>query len=155
VIPTAVVRQANPPVITITTTVTTTVTEYLMQLFDESGRLIASYRVPMHEAPQNLEEILGYAVYSPEVLRRLLDLYPPPPPNINISAPSIEPPSPALRRVWINQWAQYINALADVEQRRQWLLELAERKGRGDLVPQIEQARTLGELYEVQRVLES
>jgi hypothetical protein len=156
VIPTAVVRQASPPAITITTTVTTTVTEYLIQLLDERGRLLASYRMPKYGAPEGLEELVSYAVYSPEILERLLELYPPPPPNAPIQAPSTAPPRDlATRRVWVMQWAQYISALADVEQRRQWLLELASQRGRQDLVPRIQQARTLGELYEVQRELES
>ena len=155
-IPTAVVRQANPPVITVTTTVTTTVTEYLIRLFDERGRLVASYRVPKYGLPQNLEDLVSYAVYSPAVLERLLELYPPPPPNANIPMPPTAPPrDPALQRIWIMQWAQYISALADTGQRRQWLLELANQKGRLDLVSRIRQARTLGELYEVQRELES
>ena len=155
-IPTAVVRQASPPAITITTTVTTTVTEYLVQVLDGRGRLLASYRVPKYGAPEGLEDLVSYAVYSPEVLEKLLELYPPPPPNAPIQAPSMEPPrDSAMRRVWVAQWAQYISALADVEQRRQWLLELASQRGRLDLVPRIQQARTLGELYEVQRELES
>ena len=155
-IPTAVVRQASPPAITITTTVTTTVTEYLIQLLDERGRLLASYRMPKYGAPEGLEELVGYAVYSPGALEKLLELYPPPPPNVPIQAPSMAPPrDSATRRAWVMQWAQYISALADVEQRRQWLLELASQRGRQDLVPRIQQARTLGELYEVQRELES
>ncbi len=155
-IPTAVVRQASPPAITITTTVTTTVTEYLVQVLDDRGRLLASYRVPKYGAPEGLEDLVSYAVHSPEVLEKLLELYPPPPPNAPIQAPSMEPPrDSATRRAWVAQWAQYISALADVEQRRQWLLELASQKNRKDLVPRIQQARTLGELYEVQRELES
>jgi hypothetical protein len=151
-----VVRQASPPAITITTTVTTTVTEYLIQLFDERGRPLASYRVPKYGVPEGLEELVSYALYSPAVLGRLLELYPPPPPNAPIRAPSMEPPRDAtMRRIWVAQWAQYISALAGVEQRRQWLLELASQRGRQDLVPRIQQARTLGELYEVQRELES
>jgi hypothetical protein len=151
-----VVRQASPPAITITTTVTTTVTEYLIQLLDERGRLLVSYRMPKYGVPEGLEELVGYALYSPGVLERLLELYPPPPPNAPIQAPSIELPRDlATRRVWVMQWAQYISALADVEQRRQWLLELASQRGRQDLAPRIQQARTLGELYEVQRELES
>jgi len=156
VIPTVVVRQANPPTITITTTMTTTVTEYLMQLFDEKGRLISSYRMPKYGLTQNLEELLSYAMYSPEVINKLLELYPPLPPNANIPPPPTTPPKdPALQRPWVTQWAQYISTLADVEQRRQWLLDLASQKGRADLVPRIQQAKTLGELYEIQKALES
>ena len=148
--------QANPPVTTITTTVTTTVTEYLMQLFDDKGRLIASYRVPKYELPQNLEELLSYAVYSQDVINKLLELYPPLPPNANVPMPSATPPKdPSMQRLWIMQWAQYISTLADTEQRRQWLLELAKQKNRADLVPKIQQAKTLGELYEIQKELES
>lgn len=155
-IPTAVTRTANPPTTTITTTVTTTVTEYLIQLLDEKGRLLASYRMPRHGVPEKLGDLLSYAVYSPDVLKKLLELYPPLPPNANISAPPITPPrDPAMRRLWIMQWSQYINTLADVEQRRQWLLDLAKQKGREDLVPRIQQAKTLGELYEVQKEFES
>jgi hypothetical protein len=156
VIPTAVVRQANPPITTITTTMTTTVTEYLMQLFDEKGRLIASYRVPKYGLSQNLEELLSYAVYSPEVIKKLLGLYPPLPPNANVPIPPTTPPKdPSMQRLWVAQWAQYISTLADAEQRRQWLLDLAVQKKRADLIPRIQQAKTLGELYEIQKALES
>jgi hypothetical protein len=123
-----------------------------VKVYDPEGKLVTSFRLARGAVDP---EVLVYAAYSRELLEKLLELYPPPPPNAPLERPSMEAPrDPAALRLWAQLWARYLAALGDVEQRRQWLLELAASKGRRDLVERILGARTLDELYEVQKILE-
>jgi len=145
------VTLANPATLTLTQTVSVTVTSYVVVVLDHTKKKVAEFYLN----PSTLSvETLFYAAYNPSVLDALLSTVPPPPSNARLPQPPREPPSGVAVRVWAQQWYDYISKLLDVEQRRAWLRELAEQRGRRDALKSVEEARSLDELYRIQLELE-